>query len=347
MYTNDQGQVVASTMVNRSHGGGTQTDIAAPMPSGGLFVRSADGQKWAQAVDLLVAAGANDVHGALFPIRQTELARARLDDALHEELVNSWGPQAHQTGQQIDSGGDSVRDAENVVDEGELGEFWCANCDVTTHNMDRCVNMCFSDGSVDGCILCHDVGHDVDVCSTFMKMTVREKASLLVYDRGCLPPLRTERGWFAYLLDWLNCPEARDANGTLVLPFAFPWTPQFAKGLCVGSGPGSAVALQDEFDAHRDATLLPKDPATADIDRVWETYGQGHIRPPFQAPRRAADGRFDQPPARNPPADEPAARPHLAQAQAQPRPKAQPPRPQVVAPVFGQDFDHDMDTNEG
>ncbi|KAL2681369.1 hypothetical protein Neosp_008980 [[Neocosmospora] mangrovei] len=253
------------------------TNSLSPTRDRAFYIKEHLKQELEERVDALMQHGAEDVMMHLTPIYQTDLARARLNDALREEVVDSWDPQAHQAAGQVESGEGSVRVAEDVVDEGKAGDFWCANCDLNTHNMDRCLNMSFSDGSIDGCILCNDLAHDVDQCPKFMQMTMKEKAYLLVYDRGCLPPLRTERGWFGYLLDWLNCDEAIDKNGTIALPSAFPWTPEFAKELCRGSGYEATVALQDEFDVHGDTARLPRDPATANFGRVWETYGHAHV----------------------------------------------------------------------
>ncbi|KAI8714973.1 hypothetical protein NCS52_01003900 [Fusarium sp. LHS14.1] len=222
-------------------------------------------------------------HLRLVPVFESRVAQARRDAAISASVVNSWDPQAVQAAtapRQIESGSrpaTETRQATNVVAESQAGEYLCANCVGVTHNLDRCVNMDESDGVVDGCTLCNDIRHDIDECPKFMAMTAREKAFVLVYDRGCLPPMRTQRGWFGYLLDWLNCPEARDSKGKIILPSTFPWTPEFAKQLCHGPGAVAGLALQQKFDVCQDRTLLPRDPATANFGRVWETYGHDHV----------------------------------------------------------------------
>ncbi|KAJ4135202.1 hypothetical protein NW768_004823 [Fusarium equiseti] len=127
-------------------------------------------------------------------------------------------------------------------------------------------------GYVHGCTLCNTRDHAVDSCNQFQDMSLKEKAKLLVYERGSLPMLETspdQPEWHWYLKEYL-----REAGQDADVPKAFPWTLEFAK----------KVRDRDNFDGiqlrwviYKDVDALPKDPAHGSFDAVHQLYWSDRV----------------------------------------------------------------------
>ncbi|RFN50478.1 hypothetical protein FIE12Z_5241 [Fusarium flagelliforme] len=120
-------------------------------------------------------------------------------------------------------------------------------------------------GFIVGCTLCNTRDHAVDTCEQFKVMSKKEKARLLVYDRGNQPMLETspkQPGSYWHLRQYLE-----EAGEDTAVPNEFPWTYAFAKD--VRRRP-DFIAIQSKWITDRDVDALPKDP----IHDTWEAMNQ-------------------------------------------------------------------------
>jgi hypothetical protein len=149
---------------------------------------------------------------------------------------------------------------------------WRGNCCIIcrkTHAMSNCLFAPW--GFIPGCTFCNTRNHTVDTCDQFAKMSMKEKAELLVYGRANRPMLETGADgpeWDWYLREYLK--EA----GNDAIPEMIPWTSQHAKSV---SHRPDFKEVQAHFDERGDANALPKDPAHVSFDAVRQLYWSDRI----------------------------------------------------------------------
>lgn len=329
-FVNPQGHSVAVDAVNCSPGGGYQDNIATMAGNDSWMIKSNDPSHAAGIISMGLDNGASSYVARIDMVYDDDVARARRNRQIDRKIDSSsdrrrkpkvrlpdslFGkgppivarvtfpqgrpaaeePTAEQPVDEMPVDEEPAAEDRSFVDMGEMGQYDCANCGESGHNMDRCLLV--PEGQLHGCVLCHTRSHCTDECHTFEGMTLQQKVKVLIFDRYSLPPLKTRVHWYQWLCQWLSHPDSRDAELRAYVPTGFPWSDQYTLNLGRGYT-GNVRDLQEEFDRHRDVALLPKDPATATMDAVTRSYGQDHIHPDAPSTlRNAAPGRFDQPAA--------------------------------------------------
>ncbi|WZH42994.1 hypothetical protein QYS62_003995 [Fusarium acuminatum] len=143
----------------------------------------------------------------------------------------------------------------------------CVLCGSTSHAMGFCLSL--RDGELGGCSLCHDLGHLVDQCQTFLAMSLTNKVRTLVDDRTNMPPLTTSIPWWNYLHQWLEDDVSKNAGP----PSGFPWSVGFTKKVNQRDWGAFVKGLQQEFDKdHNKRSILPVDADTNTFQSIYRKY---------------------------------------------------------------------------
>lgn len=140
----------------------------------------------------------------------------------------------------------------------------CFSCGSKSHLIGFCLSI--RDGELRGCPLCHDLGHLVDQCQTFLAMGLTNKVRTLVDGRARMPPLATTVPWWDYLHQWLEDDVSKNAGP----PSGFPWSVDFTRMV---SERAFVKDLQEEFDKdHNKRSILPVDADTSTFRSIYRKY---------------------------------------------------------------------------
>ncbi|KIL95586.1 hypothetical protein FAVG1_00323 [Fusarium avenaceum] len=153
---------------------------------------------------------------------------------------------------------------EHVADEEGVR---CVSCGSKSHLIGFCLSI--RDGELRGCPLCHDIGHLVDQCQTFLAMSLTNKVRTLVDGRARMPPLATTVPWWDYLHQWLEDDVSKNADP----PSGFPWSVDFTKMVNQEDRGAFVKGRQQEFDKdHNKRSILPYDADTSKFQSIYRKY---------------------------------------------------------------------------
>ncbi|KAI6767578.1 hypothetical protein HG530_005587 [Fusarium avenaceum] len=153
---------------------------------------------------------------------------------------------------------------EHVVREERIR---CVSCGSKAHLIGFCLSI--RDGELRGCPLCHDIGHLVDQCQTFLAMSLTNKVRTLVDGRARMPPLATTVPWWDYLHQWLEDEVSKNADP----PTGFPWSVNFTKMVNQEDRGAFVKGRQQEFDKdHNKRSVLPYDADTSKFQSIYRKY---------------------------------------------------------------------------
>ncbi|KAJ4179275.1 hypothetical protein NW755_012619 [Fusarium falciforme] len=93
-------------------------------------------------------------------------------------------------------------------------------------------------------------------------MPFKDQVQLLVFQRGSMPALKTEKPWAEWLGEWSSRPESREEDGSFSMPARLHWGKAFTIDLACGSHGRECQALKEEYDQHKDTGRLPIDPVS-------------------------------------------------------------------------------------
>ncbi|KAM0187541.1 hypothetical protein ACHAPI_011078 [Fusarium lateritium] len=143
----------------------------------------------------------------------------------------------------------------------------CVLCRSKSHAMGFCLSL--FQGELKGCPLCHDPGHRIDQCQTFLAMSMDDKVRILVDCRTNMPPLDTQIPWWDYMYKWLKNDASRNERG----PFGFPWSVEFTRKVTRRDRGTYIKDLQARFDSdHDDRSILPVDTDTSTFSSIYLKY---------------------------------------------------------------------------
>ncbi|KAF5689664.1 hypothetical protein FDENT_4308 [Fusarium denticulatum] len=148
----------------------------------------------------------------------------------------------------------------------ELHHQVCGMCKLPGNEVIQCWAI-GADGFTHGCAVCNSGEHETDKRQGFPK-DVYQRIEILVKRRACLPPLKTAF-WYNMMWKWVKKSPSTDVN------HLFPWTTQFAIDVLNGDRKSAVeealVNRRNNPDVESSEVIV--DPATADWEKVKETYG--------------------------------------------------------------------------
>jgi hypothetical protein len=143
----------------------------------------------------------------------------------------------------------------------------CVLCGSKSHAMGFCLSVL--DGELKGCPLCHDTGHPIDQCQTFLAMSMNDKVRTLVDGRKNMPPLATSIPWWDYLHQWLEHDVSKNAGS----PCGFPWSVEFTQKVTQREKGAFIKDIQAKFDKNHDKrSILPVDTSNNMFQSIYLKY---------------------------------------------------------------------------
>ncbi|KAG4259212.1 hypothetical protein FPRO04_07515 [Fusarium proliferatum] len=237
--------------------------------------------------------GVDEVIFAIKPYRPDRLARAKASKAAYDVVksTSAVGPSTVLPFRPLNERTSAPFEGRTTRPRGETASQAgvshnkrCANCGGDGHLLANCITA--EHGSIKVCIFCRTKDHLTDECQSFKKLSLAAKVKLLVTDRAGKPELATRRGWWRYLHDFLVSEETKGVP----IPTGFPWPANFSKMLFDGLWTRPVGQIQEEFDATRDASKLPKDKTIQSMEDIYTRHWMGEKLP---WPRRLGEMSSD------------------------------------------------------
>ncbi|GJN79865.1 hypothetical protein PLIIFM63780_003387 [Purpureocillium lilacinum] len=266
---NENNKAVARGTLQNNRGGGSQ-DNGADLPNvpHGKIMTVTDGQNAVGVINQVIH-NSGSKRALLFcmPDERAEVKRIKIARDSGEGYGNSAGALTvwHPGGV---GGGPGSEDADTNEDEQVTGGKTmecCGSCGQYTHELESCVRP-EKDGTLHGCPMCNCSGHNVEECSQWAKMSLEEKFTVLVDNRGRMVPLYTAKEELWYQILERRC---RRKGESLGMPECFPYTREFGKGFCEDE---EELRCWEDFYEMYDHSILPVDNKTRDAKSVRKLF---------------------------------------------------------------------------
>ncbi|KAH7262919.1 hypothetical protein BKA59DRAFT_505938 [Fusarium tricinctum] len=143
----------------------------------------------------------------------------------------------------------------------------CPICGKRSHDFTLCLKA--PKGYIVGCPVCSSRDHKLDDCQAFNDMSLAEKVTSVVTQRGSMPAFQSSKPWYMWLHEHCNSPGFTKSEAIT----AFPWSKPFAIKFRTEQNGNKLAAVQKSFDADPSKReVLPQDPATRSYKAIFNTY---------------------------------------------------------------------------